>query len=392
MQALESARLSLAEFRQRSGFAACRENPKPIKKDITDALKTVFWAFSLQARTGLASPRALERHFEPGTFRTNSEGEPFNNNKWRNYFAGRHVPTVVRDTVAARYAGANACLDSPLWAALTLRPLTRRQLEDLVLPLAPDIQAIVRRRGTDPRPPRFPGLTIDRGLADMLERRASFDALAAAVIMVRIAHVEGESAAAFDWGRRVLRILLMLSERLHDGGIARPLLELVEERVMALAWHDGARPGYPAGCFYQLALHYARGLRHMKDQPFSEMTEKQRHDAGQWFLDFAYRGDYYYAFNPVRVISEGTSARVDDRKFATPDIWLHTWALNMLAVGGHWKHPPDAVRSGKDLWASHYPGLSKIIAAKFTVNPAAQGDPLSRAASFPLTALSGKAE
>lgn len=392
MQALESACLSLAEFRQRSGFPASRESPKASDKDITDALKTVFWAFSLQARTGLASPRALERFFEPETFRKNRDGRPFNNNKWRHYFAGRHVPEVILDKVEARYAGANACLNSPLWPALTLQRLTKRQLEDLVLRLAPDIQAIVRRRGTDPRPRRFPGLTMDRGLASMLERRASLDALAAAVIMVRIAHLEGESAAAFDWGRHVLRILLMLSEQLHDGGIARPLLELVEERVMSLAWHDGARPGYPTGCFYQLALHYARGLRHMKDQPFSEMTEKQRHAAGQWFLDVDYRGDYYYAFNPVRVISAGADAKPSDQQFATPDIWLHTWALNMLSVGGHWEHPPDAVKSGKDLWASHDPHLSKIIAAKFAVNPAARADALSRVAGFPVAAPAGNAK
>lgn len=263
MQALESACLSLAEFRQRSGFAASGETTEKRRTDITVALKTVFWAYSLQHLTGLPAPRALEKHFEPETFRRNKQGEPFNNNKWRHYFAGRHEPTKVLDKVAAKYGHANACLDSPLWTALEPRAWTRSELEGLILPLAPDIQAIIRRRGTDPRPPRFPGMPMDRRLAEALERRASFDALAAAIIMVRIAHVEGESAAAFDWGRYVLRIMLMLSESLHDGGIARPLLELVEERILALAWHEGARPGYPIGCFYQLALHYAQGLRHM---------------------------------------------------------------------------------------------------------------------------------
>jgi hypothetical protein len=362
VQAIESACLSLAEFRQRSHFPRARETLKQGKNDITDALKAVFWAYSLQELTGSASPRALERLFEPETFRKNAAGQPFNHNKWRHYFAGRHEPIAALDKVAAKFPGANACLESPLWAALTPRPLTRRQLDNLILPLAPDIQAIVRRRGTEPRSPRFPGMSMDRGLAEALERRASFDALAAAIIMVRISHVEGESSAAFDWGRHVLRILLMLSEMLHNGGIARPLLELVEERVLALAWHDGARPGYPAGSFFRLAQHYVQGLGQMHR---SWMTRKQRQAPGQCLLSIEYGWDCFYAFGPLRITVEGAPDRPEDRQFATPDIWLHTWALNMLEIGRHRDAPPDAVVAGLDLWASRDLHLAELIAARF---------------------------
>jgi len=31
--------------------------------------------------------------------------------------------------------------------------------------------------------------------------------------------------------------------------------------------------------------------------------------------------------------------------------WCHEWALNMLTRGGHRNSPPDAARSGADLWA-----------------------------------------
>lgn len=247
MQAFESACLSLTEFRQRSGFADSCESRKRRRRDETDALKTVFWAFSLQTRTGLETAYAMERLFEPSAFRRTASGERFHHNKWSGYVAGLHRPVKVLAAVEALYPGANACLAIPLWAAMTARALTRKQLEALVLPLEPGIQALLRRRGTAPRPPRFPHASIDRDLARALERRRSLDALAAAVIMVRIAHVEGETAAAFEWGRRLIRIALVHADLLYAGGITGALLELLEERVLTLAWHDGARPTFHIG-------------------------------------------------------------------------------------------------------------------------------------------------
>lgn len=286
--------------------------------------------------------------FEPTTYRRNEDGERFHHNKWRHYFSGRHRPTDVLTAVEARYPGANDCLRSPLWEALTPLPLTRRQLEDLVLPLRPDIQAIVRRRGTDPRPRRFPRLPMDRGLAEALERRASLDALAAAIIMVRIAHVEGETAAAYWWGRHVLRIMMMISEVLHNGGVGRALLELVEERVLSCAWHDGARPGYPVGTFFRLAQHLAKEVRRsLGPEVFPFTTAARRREALLRLFKPFPRRDCFYGFNPLRVTVDAgpTSKQV----LASPDIWLHSWAVEALERGGHRGAPPAAVWTGADL-------------------------------------------
>lgn len=347
MQAFESACLSLAEFRHHSGFADARKS----RKDVTDALKTVFWAFSLQERTGLGTAYGLERFFEPAAFGKNAKGDRFHNNKWSGYLAGRHEPKKVLIAVESKCPGANACLTSPLWEALTDRALTRPQLEALVLPLAPDIQSLVRRHGTAPPSVRFPGTKIDRGLAEALERRASLDALAATVILLRIAIVECETAAAYEWGRYALRIVLMLGELLHAGGIARPLLELLEERVLNLVGHDGARPGFPRGSFVVIARCFAEVLRQVGDQPFESMTEARRHTVGQRLFDVRSGFDCFYAFNPIRAIGKFAAGAEGEHAFATPDVWLHTWGLNMLSVGGHPDMPPPAVKAGLDLWA-----------------------------------------
>lgn len=351
MQALESACLSLSEFSQRSGFADSCKSRKPRRKDIRSALKTVFWAFSLQARTGLTTGYALERYFEPDAFGQNAKGDRYHRNKWPGYLAGRIDPKKVLPAVEAKCPGANDCLSSPLWAALTDRPLTRRQLDALILPLEPDVQALVRRRSPSPRPIHPPGSRMDHRLAEALERRASLDALAAAVILLRIAHAEGATALAFQWGRHVLRIMVMLSELLHEGGIARPLLELIEERVLRLARHDGAQPGFPRGTFAEIGRHFASAMRRIDGKPFESMTQAERQAARQSRLGFRAGFDYFYAFNPIRVLADSGAGALGEQVLATPDAWLHAWALNMLAMGGHRDPPPAVVRAGEDLWA-----------------------------------------
>jgi len=350
-QALESASISLAEFRERSGFAGGGESQKSRKRDVTDGLKTVFWAFSLQARTGLKTAYAMERFFEPAAFGQAASGDRFHRNKWPRYLAGRHEPKAVLDAVEAKYPGANACLTSPLWAALTGRPLTRRELEALVLRLDIGIQALVRRRGTAPRPARFPGMSMDRDLAEAIERRASLDALAATVIMLRIANVESEPAAAFQWGRHLLRLMVMLGPTLQVGGIAQPLLDLIGERVLPLASHDDLQPGFPAGTYLEIVRLYVEALRRIKGEPPFAMTEALRHKLGQRILNRRYGHDYFYAFNPIRADTHTASAAASEQLFAAPDVWLSAWGFNMLSTGGHRDAPPDVVRTGEDLWA-----------------------------------------
>jgi hypothetical protein len=86
-------------------------------------------------------------------------------------------------------------------------------------------------------------------LAKVLPRRPSLDALAAAVIMVRIAHLEDEAFVTHLWGRLALRVALLQVELLYAGGIFRPLIELLDERVLTLASHGGTRPSFPEhGC------------------------------------------------------------------------------------------------------------------------------------------------
>lgn len=81
------------------------------------------------------------------------------------------------------------------------------------------------------------------------------------------------------------------------------------------------------------------------------MTEAERHAAGQSRLDVRAGFDCFYAFNPIRVIAGSGAEATGEQRFATPDLWLHRWALNMLAIGGHRDPPPALVKTGQDVWA-----------------------------------------
>lgn len=349
MQALESARLSLAEFRVRSGFA-CQQ---PRRRDVADAIKTVFWFFSLQCETGCRTAYALERFFEPGMFRTNAAGERFHSSKWARYGAGLNSPRDVLAAVEKKCPHANTCLASPLWPALTERPLKRSQLDALLRRLAPGVRSLVcRRTSAARRVERHTTGAIDEVLARALERLASLDALAAMVVLLRLAHADGRTTEAFRWGHHILRMMLLMGALLRSRGIAQMLFDLIEERVMPMARHEGLQPGFPSGSYLDLCRLYDSALWRIKDRRPDTGAADVQHFLGQRVLDDHYGYDYFYALNPMRRLADTSIAPASQQLFLKTDAWRFVWAHNMLSIGGHRYPPTPAVLDGNDLWAT----------------------------------------
>lgn len=350
MQAFESARLSLNEFRVRSGFACTR----PRRNDVAEAIATVFWFFTLQHKTGCRTAYALERLFEPSGLRSNAAGERFHSSKWARYRAGLTRPRSVLPAVENKCHGANACLGSPLWPALTARPLKRPQLEALLLRLEPSIRSLVSRRTAATNAGRSTKGDVDSGLAGALERLASLDALAAMVVLLRLAHANGRTAEAFHWGRHVLRTMLLMGSLLRSHGVAQVLFDLIEERVMPMAQHEGLQPGFPAGSYLDLWRLYADALWRIKGRRPDKDTVDPQHFLGQRLLDDRYGYDYFHALNPMRMLADTSFAPASQRLFLKADAWLFIWGQNMLSVGGHRYPPVPAVTGGRDLWATRH--------------------------------------
>jgi len=348
MQAVESARLSLNDFRVRSGFAGAQSR----RKDVAEAIATVFWFFTLQHKTGCRTAYALERLFEPSGLRSNAAGERFHSSKWARYRAGLTRPRSVLPAVENKCHGANACLGSPLWPALTARLLKRPQLEALLLRLEPSIRSLVSRRTSATGGGRSTTDDVDNGLAGALERLASLDALAAMVVLLRLAHANGRTAEAFQWGRHVLRMMLLMGALLRHRGVAQMLFDLLEERVMPMAQHEGLQPGFPAGSYLDLWRLYADALWRVNSRRPDKDTVDPQHFLGQRLLDDRYGYDYFHALNPMRMLADTSVAPASQQLFLKEDAWLFIWGQNMLSVGGHRYPPVPAVMEGRDLWAT----------------------------------------
>lgn len=120
------------------------------------------------------------------------------------------------------------------------------QIRKLLSGLPESIQTFVRRHHYWPGSKTVPRAQNATMLANVLERRASLDALGAEILLLRLANAAGSDEAAYEWGRRVWRMMVLLGPMFVAAGIAQPLAELIEERIMPMASVQGIRKGFPA--------------------------------------------------------------------------------------------------------------------------------------------------
>jgi hypothetical protein len=294
MQPIESAQLSLAAFRDRAGFPSERTWIRKPRRDIADALMTVYWANSISTECGEEDHRALERRFAPGSACCDKD-DPVYTNLWLGYLRGRHVPLNILPVVSQALPRANACLDSPLWSLLTSAHTTSRQLHDLMRRLDGEIAQLVAQCVQS---------TGYFTLAAEFERRASLDALAAEILVLRFSALRGEARAAFYWGKYIWRMMQLLGPSFVEGGIAQALADLVEERIMRMATVRGERFGLPSGSYNSSVWQYVAAIYRVLDL-VPGTPDERLHATGLGILNGAFGGAYSRMFNPTRLVVTG---------------------------------------------------------------------------------------
>jgi len=75
----------------------------------------------------------------------------------------------------------------------------------------------------------------------MLERRDSRDALAALILAARWAKANGHERSTFKLCGAICRKLLVLGPWLYSHGVARPLVEFIQQTVLVDGGWDGRR-------------------------------------------------------------------------------------------------------------------------------------------------------
>ncbi len=358
MQAVDSAKLSLVEFARRANFASVDDVSR---RDLTAAVKTVYWAYGLCHATGIYKAHGLERHFEPGAFRQNKNGDPYRLNKWSKYLKGQNEPRSVLASVQEICPGANGCLRSPVWPALSPGPLTRHQIRRLLLQLTEPIQELISRHGLWPSRTVAPRKLFNKTLANALEHRASLDTFGAVVLLLRQAYAEDDREAAYGWSEQLWRMLVLLGPQFVRGGVAGALAELIEARIMPMADLDGIRFGFPPGHYMKVVVAFTKA-RTLAVRLY--LTGRPPHSHWQWvsmgrrLLTPDLGWDYRFAFNPIRLIDKDAwllgqaEPAPGEARYEQHGRWCHEWALNMLSRGGHPTLPPEAVWTGQDLWAT----------------------------------------
>lgn len=324
-----------------------RQGDRKPKRDIPDVLRTVFWAHWVSVVFG-ENYRALERRFAPNSPACRKPNPTFTN-IWLSYLRGQHDPRRILPTVEKARPGINACLRSPLWPALTDKQLTRPQINKLLLQLVPEIRNVVWAGAQNG--------TAGARQAAMLEQRAQLDALAAEILLLRLAYLDGRHEAAYQWGRSVWRMMVLLGAELTHGGIAQALADLLEERLMPMARLEGVRFGFPPGHYLKVVPKFVLAIYRVANGSPEPKTEQQLLQIGQAILDLKWGFGYFWAFNPVRLLDDEVQpanisfAAEAEAGFVPEHLNLHRWGLNMQSLGGHCKAPPQAARTGEDLWA-----------------------------------------
>jgi len=135
-------------------------------------------------------------------------------------------------------------------------------------------------------------------------------------------------------------------------GVAKPLLELIEQRFLNHVSHLGARYVFPSSLYSEAIGRLEEVLWHIEPGPEKITDETCRSEYAQRILNGNYGWDLKFAFNPYE-----TPMSADHASSAQSDICLRKqrlfiWAWNILySEKPHPGVPPKQVFDGTDLHA-----------------------------------------
>lgn len=349
-QHIDTARLSLSEF---CGIARWR-TPAPssgrARRDIADALATVYWYQWIRWASPARTPYAVGRTVEPDAYWSSDDGERFHRNKWPKYARGWHRPHATLVERAERvFPGSARQIRHVLWEILKQPPSAAASVSRLERMLRPEVQSLIQ--GWRPKILSRKNGSVKQ-LAIRLERLSDLDGLAGMLLQLQAARIEGRSEMACQWASHAYRCLVLLGPQLAQYGIARPLFDLIELRFLHDVSHEGWRYRFPASR-YLAAIEFAFDVTwHIKGVNGYALTRAQQIVHMQKVLNGRYGFECQMALNPFRHAVPG-------RAPLSADLWgailrrirLFIWAWHMRGERVAEALPTKAVFDGTDLHA-----------------------------------------
>lgn len=262
---------------------------------------------------------------------------------------------VQKDLVVARaeavFPGTSQELTTTLWSLLRRPPSTLDEVAELQRRLCSDIRGLLDQ--WRPRIEKRKNGSIS-GFADAIERRAGLDALAAVGLLCTEARLNGRSELALRWAACLHRCLLLQGTSLLAKGIARPLVELLEKRVLSAVEHEGWSQYFPPAMFVEAVRWLTSVVWRIEGLSYETMDSPKRCKTLQAVLDGKHGWDLQFGLNPItRLTPNAASPSSRDLDISRTRENLFVWAWNMYCCGiDHPLLPPIEVLRGTDLWAT----------------------------------------
>lgn len=210
-------------------------NKRAPRRDVeVDLVRTIYWYRTLCDYFGDERPRAIQRLVDPISMRTDSDGQPIRNNKFKSYAEGKHVPSAALVQSAKMLVkDSERALNHVVWQILRERGPIREKANEWARHLSPDIQAIVFGPGFE--------LTLrgDRHFLSSLERREGMDGLAILTILFKLSMEDEDNEQAWTIAHSIFRVLLMVGPALDEKTIAEQVFSLYVKRVFSLVSFNG---------------------------------------------------------------------------------------------------------------------------------------------------------
>lgn len=335
-QPTDSSRLSLDEFCFCSKSVKFSEKNSGKFRDVVDAFRTVYWFHSLRIGVNAKTTYQLEHALEPEAFGFDADGGSYRRNKWGGYRLGKHTPSrKLIVSVNGRFEGAQSEFEHVLWDTLRLSNSVVQNADAWIRRLDPDVQSILWNKDKTISGNRVRIRQLSALHLQVIERRASLDALACLTILLREAHELGRMEQSFNIAKSLCRVLVMIGDMLNGHGISRPLYEYYEEIILPLACWQEKRISYQGLHFMELVGWLCHSLYHLRNVDLYRLSEQEKVLYKLKILNGDYGWDYMLLLNPVeistKVVIDLDSREDRERKLIEK---RRQWALDAILTGG----------------------------------------------------------
>lgn len=209
-------------------------------RDDIDVVCVALWYAYIKRKLSESSLYQIEKVIEPAAFGKNQYGDAFHRNKWSKYRAGKHTPhQALIDAAELHAKGSANMINSVIWEAIRGRKELDWFVSEGIGQLSWEVKKVLYK-STKYQLSSELFLAVEQKELLRLERLAGLDALAAQIVLLRVADHKNERERALAIGKSIYRTLLIMCTALPFWDFSSALMSLLISYVLPLA-HDGSK-------------------------------------------------------------------------------------------------------------------------------------------------------